>query len=170
MIKYFYCPECGKIYTAKIEYEVQKFDDRIHHDLYCWYECVCGYNAVEIDHGMLLIIQELNKTPFKTSYCCEGHLVNDGGTEDSYSNAYIVFDQSVTMEMFSELIGKYPLPEGWVLEDYNSDNEYNVCIRYTLIDDQYGKLTETEFEIKKKYYLMELSRWVNHVISKDDNV
>ena len=173
MIRYFYCPTCGRIHAGKLDGEITTTDDNLCFDIYCWYKCSCGSDAVEIDHGLLMIIQNINKTKFKTRYCCEGHMyIQD--SEKFYNNAYILFSQSVTMSMFNDIIGKHPLPQGWTIELTDETDEPDIqnciCIRYTNIDDDYGKLSENEFEIKKKFYLMELNRWVNNVLAEESDI
>lgn len=167
-MKHFYCPSCGKIYSSKVDGELQSIDNKMVIKTVCYYNCDCGNKAVEIDQGLVVIIQNINKSKFKTKFCCEGHIrMHDNGSLE-YENAYIVFDDSVTMEMFNDVIGKYPLPNGWNIELDDTSN--NVCIKYTNIDDDFGKLSDIEFEIKKKFYLMELSRWVTNALSEESDI
>ena len=161
MIKYFYCEECGNIHAAKFEFDAKYTDDNLEYHVNCYYKCKdCDNTAVEIDSGMIRIIQRLNTTKLKTAYCCEGHIVTYDGVT-GISRPYIVFKPTVTMELFNEIIGKCALPEKWGID---FDNEGNMIrIQYDMEETRIDTLINDSslFEAEKKCYLIDLETWVD---------
>ena len=172
MMKYFYCPSCNNIYTSKLDGGLHTKDDNLKYDIFCYYKCECGSDAVEIDKGLLTIIKNINTMKLKTAFCCEGHLKIVEKKIVTYSPAYIAFDNT-NIELLTKLIKKYPLPKGWYLDKNNNpcieyDVEPIISIRYEMAED-YEKLTEEEFEQQKQEYINDLANWVDNLINEESD-
>jgi len=170
MIEYFLCMNCGKIHQAKIESKLECDDKNVIVYNTYYYDCECGEYAVNIDPGMVFIIQTANKTKLKTRYCCEGHIrYNKIEKCNVFERAYIMFDDSVTIDLITDIINNIGLPEGWTI----NFSEYDTIVlesNFGIKDDD-DIPEESVFNALQTTYLANLKRWVDKIYEdemKDD--
>lgn len=102
----------------------------------------CGYPVefIDIDEGFVDIIQYLNKGPYTTMFCCEGHKIID---ENNYDHPYLIFTCNWDDKTYTKMM-EY-LPESWEI------------FKFPVIDtDEYhNKYFTTQQEIRlycRNYY------------------
>lgn len=119
----YFCLKCGEIYKSNIKDTQIQFENngKIEDRIWCP-KTSCIGQVIEVDDIFLPIIKLLNKKGYYTSFCCSGH-VGDNGL-----SSYISFDDTMH--------GLPNIPKG-----YKEEKDSNIyCIRKNYDD----KLSEIE--------------------------
>ena len=164
MIKSYFCEECKSIHYGDIFYNFYKDNRIIVDEVITYYNCPkCNNMAVEIDVGIINIIQKLNIKGYKTIYSCEGHFTRmEDGNDFIYNDAHIIFDKYICIK---SQIEKHGLPKYWEYEVINV-NDGDICdsIRTSvnLKDIDVNMFEFDQYTNNIKYvYLSELEAWVD---------
>lgn len=122
----------------------------------------CGYSGtfIDIDSGMVEIIQELNKKGYMTTFCCEGHIKD----EFNYDKAYVyfnVYSDDVDDIFYNNRILLIFPSQSWIINKYNGGRDENYSHYHKIeiyMKDEYAKNEE-----KRINALSHLKAFVNNL-------
>ena len=171
MIKYFYCAKCGKTYPAKIDnFTIHAQDSNVQYDLKFNYMCECGFNANEIDPVFINVIEKMNNTNMYIEECFCGDLKIFHRNENTIvENPFIRFSSNITMGVYTDILGKYPLPSGWDFYcEPDESNEDKNMITITHYGPYPSVLTHKRFNEIKQKYIEDIIRWIELILTDED--
>jgi hypothetical protein len=84
----------------------------------------CGYPVtfIDIDEGMVDIIQYLNNNGYNTEFCCEGHkFIDENNYDVPYLTFYCTWDDKTYLKMVRHL------PESWQIYKTSLSKPHDYC-------------------------------------------
>lgn len=174
-MRYFMCPTCCEVYESQVDIKYLNInkEPNIVTSSQLFYKCKCGDYGVEIDKGLIDIIQKLNYIGLTTQFCCEGHLESllykEYGKEIYNIRAYIYFAPSINNDILLNIVKKHPLPDNWNIENNDIVDTDGAIISFEDTVRFNRTLKNLEFERRKKSYLKSLDNWVNELVKETIN-
>lgn len=145
----YLCPVCFKDSGIKMikqpEYKDFETNNDIKDfkvDMYVDFMGICKYcdyevTFIDIDEGMVDIIQYLNNNHYNTKFCCEGHMSDI----NNYDYPYLVFSCDWDDKTYMDILNK--LPESWEMylkdtrEGYGFFREFSLYCRNPIKYENY---------------------------------
>ena len=164
----FLCPECfwdsgiNLINYPKLDFDISKDIEieneeikDLHESTGYWVDfhgtcnnCKRQVTFIDIDEGMVDIIQYMNSIGYETVYCCEGHIKDD----NNYDYPYLIFDAGWDDKLYFNMIQL--LPDSWEIykTDLNRPNNYRFDSEFRLYCRNPGKYKDYLNDLKHYIY------------------
>ena len=183
----YLCPNCWRdmgikvitppkiIFTEAEDIEVESddvvsnielvYDKKVYYDIFGYCKN-CGYGAskydgpfIEIDEGMVEIVQVLNRKGYQTKFCCEGHSL------DGSDIPYIIFKSTWDDSMYNNDIIPM-IPDDWEVYRYNDyeDESFTGIYEISMYCNNIAYCIENDID-----YLDELLVFVNQLPKNTHN-